>query len=53
MTDTEPAGDIYLKYGDDLNITCVLDKDAEERFGPNASKTMGFYLNERSLPVSI
>lgn len=51
--DTEPAGDIYVKYGNDLNITCVLDEDAEKRFGPDASKTMGFYLNEVPLPVSI
>lgn len=39
---TEPHGDISIKYGDPLNILCVINDDAAAKYKGNASQYMYF-----------
>ncbi|XP_050314770.1 cytokine receptor isoform X2 [Anthonomus grandis grandis] len=48
---TYPAGDITLRYGEDLEIICVLNEKGIIEYGPNASDQMYYMLNRKRMPV--
>ncbi|XP_066158032.1 cytokine receptor isoform X1 [Euwallacea fornicatus] len=47
---TYPEGDITLKWGQDLNITCVLNSKGISQYGPNASDLMRFMVGDHVAP---
>ncbi|XP_018565709.1 cytokine receptor [Anoplophora glabripennis] len=47
---TMPQGDITLRYGEALNITCNLCKEAVDKYGLNASSRLYFTRDNKSIP---
>lgn len=47
---TIPQGDITLRYGEALNITCNLCKEAVDKYGVNASSRLYFTRDNESIP---
>lgn len=45
FVDTVPLGDIVIRYGNPLNITCNLHKNVVDEYGENASSRLFFSTN--------
>ncbi|KAJ8955445.1 hypothetical protein NQ318_003544 [Aromia moschata] len=50
LHDTIPRGDIIIKYGEALNITCNLNMSMVAQYGENVSSRLYFTRNNEELP---
>ncbi|XP_044765029.1 cytokine receptor [Coccinella septempunctata] len=46
---TVPKGDIVIRYGEPLDIYCILNENAAKSFGPNASQKLTFTRGTKNL----
>lgn len=50
ISDTVPKGDIFIKYGEPLDIYCIINENAAKSLSPNASSKLLFV--HRSKPLN-